>query len=145
MNYVYVFYVLRCNDNLFFYFIFTLGMFLMCWVPFFTCNILDAICIKLENDTWRPGVTLFLLTTWLGYVNSCVNPVIYTIFNLEFRKAFKKLLLDSWHCWLIFCMTLSVNNCFKKTRIIVVKIKKFYKCCQWNFDYVIAFDTHTHS
>ncbi|GFS58131.1 dopamine D2-like receptor [Trichonephila inaurata madagascariensis] len=75
-----------------------LGMFLMCWVPFFTCNILDAICIKLESDTWRPGVTVFLLTTWLGYINSCVNPVIYTIFNLEFRKAFKKLLQDMWTC-----------------------------------------------
>ncbi|GFU54170.1 dopamine D2-like receptor [Trichonephila clavipes] len=73
-----------------------LGMFLMCWVPFFTCNILDAICIKLENDDWRPGMTIFLLTTWLGYINSCVNPVIYTIFNMEFRKAFKKLLIDSW-------------------------------------------------
>nr|XP_042899806.1 dopamine D2-like receptor [Parasteatoda tepidariorum] len=75
-----------------------LGMFLMCWVPFFTCNILDAICIKLESDTWRPGVTAFLLTTWLGYINSCVNPVIYTIFNIEFRKAFKKLLQDMWTC-----------------------------------------------
>lgn len=71
-----------------------LGMFLVCWVPFFTCNILDAICIKLQSDTCRPGVTAFLLTTWLGYVNSCVNPVIYTIFNIEFRKAFKKLLLE---------------------------------------------------
>ncbi|XP_054719151.1 dopamine D2-like receptor [Uloborus diversus] len=69
-----------------------LAMFLICWVPFFTANILDAICIKLESHTWRPGMTVFLLTTWLGYINSCVNPVIYTIFNLEFRKAFKKLL-----------------------------------------------------
>ncbi|XP_035206557.1 dopamine D2-like receptor [Stegodyphus dumicola] len=75
-----------------------LGMFLMCWVPFFTCNILDAICIKLESDTWRPGMTVFLLTTWLGYINSCVNPVIYTIFNMEFRKAFKKLLQDMCTC-----------------------------------------------
>ncbi|CAG0879213.1 unnamed protein product [Darwinula stevensoni] len=66
-------------------------LFLLCWVPFFTCNILDAISIKLEAD-WSPGVTLFLLTTWLGYINSFVNPIIYTIFNPEFRKAFKKIL-----------------------------------------------------
>ena len=38
---------------------------------------------------------LFLLTTWLGYVNSALNPIIYTIFNGEFRKAFKKML----GCW----------------------------------------------
>ncbi|XP_066141115.1 dopamine D2-like receptor isoform X2 [Euwallacea fornicatus] len=68
-----------------------LGLFLMCWVPFFTCNILDAMCSKLKIPC-NPGVSAFLLTTWLGYMNSFVNPVIYTIFNPEFRKAFKKLM-----------------------------------------------------
>uniref|UniRef100_A0AAR5PEF3 G-protein coupled receptors family 1 profile domain-containing protein n=2 Tax=Dendroctonus ponderosae TaxID=77166 RepID=A0AAR5PEF3_DENPD len=68
-----------------------LGVFLICWVPFFTCNILDAMCSKL-NYPCNPGVSAFLLTTWLGYMNSFVNPVIYTIFNPEFRKAFKKLM-----------------------------------------------------
>jgi dopamine receptor D2 len=47
---------------------------LICWTPFFTCNIINAICIKLESD-WHPGDTAFLITTWLGYVNSCINPV----------------------------------------------------------------------
>lgn len=68
-----------------------LGVFLICWVPFFTCNIMDAMCTKLEMDC-QPGVTAFILTTWLGYMNSFVNPVIYTIFNPEFRKAFKKIM-----------------------------------------------------
>jgi dopamine D2-like receptor len=68
-----------------------LGVFLICWVPFFTCNILDAMCTKLSSNC-SPGVTAFILTTWLGYMNSFVNPVIYTIFNPEFRKAFKKLM-----------------------------------------------------
>ncbi|XP_067011481.2 dopamine D2-like receptor [Anabrus simplex] len=68
-----------------------LGVFLICWVPFFTCNIMDAMCTKLSAQC-SPGVTAFILTTWLGYMNSFVNPVIYTIFNPEFRKAFKKLM-----------------------------------------------------
>ncbi|KAL1138345.1 hypothetical protein AAG570_008409 [Ranatra chinensis] len=68
-----------------------LGVFLVCWVPFFTCNIQDALCSKLGADC-QPGVSAFILTTWLGYMNSFVNPVIYTIFNPEFRKAFKKLM-----------------------------------------------------
>ncbi|XP_036227812.2 dopamine D2-like receptor isoform X2 [Bactrocera oleae] len=68
-----------------------LGVFLVCWVPFFTCNVADAICAMLDID-WRPGVTVFILTTWLGYINSFVNPIIYTIFNPEFRKAFKKIM-----------------------------------------------------
>ena len=82
-------------------FLFTLfssdtGVFLICWVPFFTCNIIDAICIKLEKADCRLSTTAFLLTTWLGYLNSIVNPVIYTIFNPEFRKAFKKILGLQW-------------------------------------------------
>ncbi|XP_022688922.1 dopamine D2-like receptor [Varroa jacobsoni] len=72
-----------------------LGVFLFCWVPFFTCNVIDAICIKLSCKECQPGVTVFMLTTWLGYINSCINPIIYTIFNTEFRKAFKRLLMGS--------------------------------------------------
>lgn len=82
------------SDNLISFFLFA-GVFLICWVPFFTCNIMDAMCTKLGRDC-QPGVTAFILTTWLGYMNSFVNPVIYTIFNPEFRKAFKKIMhLDS--------------------------------------------------
>ena len=69
-----------------------IGVFLICWVPFFTCNIMDAICTKFERDC-QPGGMAFHLTTWLGYINSFINPVIYTIFNLEFRKAFKRILV----------------------------------------------------
>ncbi|XP_043288011.1 dopamine D2-like receptor isoform X2 [Venturia canescens] len=68
-----------------------LGVFLICWVPFFTCNVMDALCVKLESDC-QPGVTAFIVTSWLGYMNSFVNPVIYTVFNPEFRKAFRKLI-----------------------------------------------------
>ena len=65
--------------------------FLVCWVPFFTCNILDALSIKYNLNT-SPGNFAFQATTLLGYINSCLNPLIYTIFNPEFRKAFKNIL-----------------------------------------------------
>lgn len=68
-----------------------LGIFLICWTPFFTCNIIDGFCIRFEMDC-RPGMMVYLVTSWLGYINSCVNPIIYTIFNMEFRRAFKKIL-----------------------------------------------------
>ena len=29
--------------------------------------------------------------TWLGYVNSTLNPIIYTIFNIDFRVAFSRI------------------------------------------------------
>ncbi|XP_052060180.1 dopamine D2-like receptor [Mytilus californianus] len=76
-----------------------LGVFLFCWVPFFTINITNAICIKFKhnlstNPICQPNMILFSVFVWLGYINSFLNPAIYTIFNPEFRKAFKKILTD---------------------------------------------------
>jgi len=75
------------------------GVFLFCWVPFFTINISNAICIRYNlfdvSAICRIDPIVFSLFTWLGYVNSFLNPVIYTIFNNEFRRVFKTLLC-SW-------------------------------------------------
>ena len=30
------------------------------------------------------------LAQWLALSNSCINPVLYTVFNKEFRQAIKK-------------------------------------------------------
>ncbi|XP_004712874.1 D(2) dopamine receptor isoform X2 [Echinops telfairi] len=65
-----------------------LGVFIICWLPFFITHILNIHC-----DCNIPPV-LYSAFTWLGYVNSAVNPIIYTTFNIEFRKAFLKIL----HC-----------------------------------------------
>ncbi|CAH1796947.1 unnamed protein product [Owenia fusiformis] len=75
-----------------------LGVFLICWVPFFTANNVKAICIRYKLQD-RPECNidpvLFSFFVWLGYINSFLNPVIYTIFNVEFRKAFKRILVDA--------------------------------------------------
>lgn len=34
----------------------------------------------------------FIVFTWFGYFNSCLNPVIYSLFNRKFRATFRKLL-----------------------------------------------------
>ena len=39
--------------------------------------------------------TAFKVLTWLGYCNSVCNPVIYSIFNKDFRAAFKKILTNT--------------------------------------------------
>ncbi|KFD69392.1 hypothetical protein M514_12929 [Trichuris suis] len=70
-----------------------LGVFIACWLPFFSLNTLSAICLKLDKPMCQVGFTPFFFTTWLGYMNSFMNPIIYTLFNIEFRKAFKALLL----------------------------------------------------
>uniref|UniRef100_A0A3Q3FPV8 Dopamine receptor D4a n=1 Tax=Kryptolebias marmoratus TaxID=37003 RepID=A0A3Q3FPV8_KRYMA len=63
------------------------GAFLLCWTPFFVLHILRAQC----QDCNVPPA-LMSVVTWLGYVNSALNPVIYTVFNTEFRNFFKKVL-----------------------------------------------------
>ena len=35
---------------------------------------------------------VFAVIFWLGYCNSALNPIIYTVFNRDFRRAFHKLL-----------------------------------------------------
>ncbi|XP_048009828.1 dopamine receptor D2 like isoform X1 [Megalobrama amblycephala] len=66
-----------------------LGVFIICWLPFFLTHVLKAHC-----GSCCISPSLYSAVTWLGYLNSAVNPVIYTTFNIEFRKAFIKIL----HC-----------------------------------------------
>lgn len=61
-----------------------MGSFIACWLPFFFMYIL-----RLAYDI--PGIA-FATAFWLGYMNSALNPVIYTIFNKDFRRAFRRIL-----------------------------------------------------
>ncbi|KAM6902250.1 alpha-2B adrenergic receptor [Xenentodon cancila] len=65
-----------------------MGVFVVCWFPFFLSHSLKAVCPK----TCSIPKPLFKFFFWIGYCNSCLNPVIYTIFNKDFRAAFKRIL-----------------------------------------------------
>ena len=65
-----------------------MGVFVVCWLPFFLMYAIVPFC---ENCT-PPSRRVVDFVTWLGYVNSSFNPIIYTIFNKDFRTAFGKLL-----------------------------------------------------
>ncbi|KAK6468481.1 alpha-2C adrenergic receptor-like [Huso huso] len=65
-----------------------IGVFVGCWFPFFFLYSLTAIC----PATCQTPDAVFKFFFWIGYCNSSLNPVIYTIFNQDFRRAFKKIL-----------------------------------------------------
>ncbi|XP_053181687.1 adrenoceptor alpha 1Aa [Scomber japonicus] len=67
------------------------GCFVLCWLPFFLVLPIGSIF-----PAYRPSDTVFKITFWLGYFNSCINPIIYPCSNQEFKKAFQSLL--GVHC-----------------------------------------------
>ena len=66
-----------------------MAAFVFCWLPFFLMYVIFPFCkVCAENVDQR----LVNFIVWLGYVNSTLNPIIYTIFNIDFRRAFAALL-----------------------------------------------------
>ena len=63
--------------------------FILCWAPFFTLNIVSSSC----SDHCSIPAFLTEFSLWLGYTSSTINPVIYTTFNIKFRKSFLHILL----------------------------------------------------
>ncbi|XP_030627709.1 5-hydroxytryptamine receptor 1E [Chanos chanos] len=63
-----------------------LGAFILCWLPFFLKELL--VGLRVLNPSQQ--VSDFL--TWLGYINSLINPLLYTSFNEDFKMAFKRLI-----------------------------------------------------
>uniref|UniRef100_A0AAF5RT12 G-protein coupled receptors family 1 profile domain-containing protein n=1 Tax=Wuchereria bancrofti TaxID=6293 RepID=A0AAF5RT12_WUCBA len=67
-----------------------LGCFAICWTPFFIMYVVVQFCSSCQVD---PHIWMFI--TWLGYSNSAMNPIIYTIFNHDYQNALKGLFRGS--------------------------------------------------
>ncbi|XP_005094452.1 5-hydroxytryptamine receptor 1-like [Aplysia californica] len=60
--------------------------FLVCWLPFF---------ITFFRSIFRPelvGTFTFKFTVWVGYSNSCVNPILLGVSTPSYHEAFKRIL-----------------------------------------------------
>ena len=68
------------------------GSFIVCWLPFFVVASIRPFC----SDRFEFPVFLTGFIGWLGYFNSLLNPLIYTIFNPDFRMAFRKILFGKY-------------------------------------------------
>ncbi|CAF0925432.1 unnamed protein product [Adineta steineri] len=62
-------------------------IFVIAWFPFCIINLLQGVCKRcFVNPNILNG------SVWLGYVSSTINPLVYTIFNRNFRLKFIALL-----------------------------------------------------
>lgn len=73
-----------------------IGVFTVSWLPFFTMLVLAfwcPICVKPLLDIRALGQAIHIIfVSFLPPINSCVNPIIYSVFNSEFRSAFQRML-----------------------------------------------------
>ncbi|XP_013397587.1 5-hydroxytryptamine receptor 1A-like [Lingula anatina] len=63
-----------------------IGCFEICWLPFFLIALITPLCPRCHV----PNI-IYSIVLWLGYLNSLLNPVIYAVWNKEFRGAFKQI------------------------------------------------------
>lgn len=62
-------------------------VFIITWLPFCFLNMLATI-LEINNQSTIQFSNLVVYFTYLGYFQSTLNPIIYTIFNQKFRKNF---------------------------------------------------------
>ena len=73
-----------------------MAAFVVCWLPFFAIYVLFPFCGDACSEAVGERFVTFIV--WLGYINSTINPIIYTVFNIDFRRAFKSLLFSDRCC-----------------------------------------------
>ena len=59
-----------------------MGVFIVCWLPFFVVNLLSGFCLQC---IWNEEL-VSAVVTWLGWINSSMNPVIYACWSRDFRR-----------------------------------------------------------
>ncbi|ESN95047.1 hypothetical protein HELRODRAFT_121581, partial [Helobdella robusta] len=64
-------------------------VFVACYLPFFALYLVRGVC-----DRCRPYITVEILVAleWVAYSAALINPIIYHVFNPDFRRTFQQLL-----------------------------------------------------
>uniref|UniRef100_A0A9W3FPW3 Alpha-1D adrenergic receptor n=1 Tax=Camelus bactrianus TaxID=9837 RepID=A0A9W3FPW3_CAMBA len=63
------------------------GVFVLCWFPFFFVLPLGSLFPQL-----KPSEGVFKVIFWLGYFNSCLNPLIYVFIGQKFRHGLLRIM-----------------------------------------------------
>ncbi|CAJ0610210.1 unnamed protein product [Cylicocyclus nassatus] len=87
--------------------------FIICWMPFFVMYLIEVFATSLSTSRAFKLINEFFL--WLGYSNSVLNPIIYTMYNGDFRRCFRDLL--SFGCVQHHRRTMSVKKLHQQSTI----------------------------
>jgi len=68
-----------------------IGLFVICWLPFFILTLTYRYCLSCEF-TKESIEHLRGFVKWMHYLNSCCNPIVYGFCNINFKTAFWALL-----------------------------------------------------
>lgn len=93
--------------------------FVICWMPFFVTSLLFHYCESclpyLKSKPVIPAVT-----KWLHYLNSALNPILYSFFNPSYRVVFRRFYAwclhkenprtTSYHTWYLDSRRVSTNS-----------------------------------
>ncbi|VDO71737.1 unnamed protein product [Haemonchus placei] len=87
--------------------------FIICWMPFFVMYLIEVFATSISSSSAFKLISEFFL--WLGYSNSVLNPIIYTMYNGDFRRCFRDLL--SFGCVQHHRRTMSVKKLHQQSTI----------------------------
>jgi len=59
-----------------------MGVFILCWFPFFVVNLISGFC----SSCLQHAALVTDIVTWLGWINSSMNPFIYACMSKEMRR-----------------------------------------------------------
>lgn len=66
------------------------GLFVLCWLPFFVVTLLFKFCPSCRRFVYDMRVLMAIKA--LHYGNSVLNPIIYSVRNQRFNRAFRRIL-----------------------------------------------------
>ncbi|NWI93673.1 HRH1 protein, partial [Pitta sordida] len=67
-----------------------MAAFMLCWIPYFVSFM--VIAFHEHGHEHEQFSKVHMVTIWLGYVNSTLNPFLYPLCNQNFKKTFKRIL-----------------------------------------------------
>ncbi|CAI9600476.1 unnamed protein product [Staurois parvus] len=68
-------------------------VFVLCWLPFHVITFFDTLelCRFIHSCSWAQAIEIGnQISTYIGFSNSCINPLLYVIVGNHFRKKAKE-------------------------------------------------------